>query len=192
MPGFHRTTGYASPLPSLICAQFQDLGWGKQITGKEYCKEVRQLTMTSPTQLLPANDGRHEHRVIRSMLIQTAASMTGMNKSQPISRPTEPSNRARNEPCPCGSGRKYKHCCGSNLPTARADPAPPGLRMPPAAASIGPVTDAGRFLASVLPAPAGGQAWPDQRCGPADRRSAGSGEASRPVSPGLAQSGRTS
>ncbi|MDD4821881.1 MAG: SEC-C metal-binding domain-containing protein [Bacteroidales bacterium] len=20
----------------------------------------------------------------------------------------------RNEPCPCGSGKKYKHCCGSN------------------------------------------------------------------------------
>lgn len=23
----------------------------------------------------------------------------------------------RNEPCPCGSGRKYKHCCGANAPT---------------------------------------------------------------------------
>ncbi len=23
----------------------------------------------------------------------------------------------RNEPCPCGSGRKYKHCCGANSPT---------------------------------------------------------------------------
>lgn len=22
----------------------------------------------------------------------------------------------RNEPCPCGSGRKYKHCCGANPP----------------------------------------------------------------------------
>lgn len=22
----------------------------------------------------------------------------------------------RNEPCPCGSGRKYKHCCGANAP----------------------------------------------------------------------------
>jgi preprotein translocase subunit SecA len=20
----------------------------------------------------------------------------------------------RNDPCPCGSGKKYKHCCGSN------------------------------------------------------------------------------
>ncbi|MEI2770271.1 MAG: SEC-C metal-binding domain-containing protein [Candidatus Competibacter sp.] len=23
----------------------------------------------------------------------------------------------RNQPCPCGSGRKYKHCCGTNAPT---------------------------------------------------------------------------
>lgn len=23
----------------------------------------------------------------------------------------------RNEPCPCGSGRKYKHCCGTNAQT---------------------------------------------------------------------------
>jgi SEC-C motif-containing protein len=21
----------------------------------------------------------------------------------------------RNEPCPCGSGKKYKHCCGAKL-----------------------------------------------------------------------------
>jgi preprotein translocase subunit SecA len=21
----------------------------------------------------------------------------------------------RNDPCPCGSGKKYKHCCGKNL-----------------------------------------------------------------------------
>ena len=20
----------------------------------------------------------------------------------------------RNDPCPCGSGKKYKHCCGKN------------------------------------------------------------------------------
>jgi hypothetical protein len=32
----------------------------------------------------------------------------------------------RNQPCPCGSGRKYKHCCGSIAPAAP-------LREPPAA-----------------------------------------------------------
>ncbi len=23
---------------------------------------------------------------------------------------------ARNDPCPCGSGKKYKHCCGKSGP----------------------------------------------------------------------------
>jgi uncharacterized protein len=34
---------------------------------------------------------------------------------QPEKHKTEPSNKiGRNEPCPCGSGKKYKKCCGSN------------------------------------------------------------------------------
>ena len=33
--------------------------------------------------------------------------------------PAEPARRigpkvGRNDPCPCGSGKKYKHCCGRN------------------------------------------------------------------------------
>ena len=31
---------------------------------------------------------------------------------------------ARNEPCSCGSGRKFKHCCGAVIPV-RAAPQPP-------------------------------------------------------------------
>ncbi len=27
---------------------------------------------------------------------------------------------ARNEPCPCGSGRRYKHCCGAVIPISAA------------------------------------------------------------------------
>ena len=31
----------------------------------------------------------------------------------------------RNDLCPCGSGRKYKHCCGSAQPqAAEPEPAP--------------------------------------------------------------------
>ncbi|MBV9999214.1 MAG: UPF0149 family protein [Verrucomicrobia bacterium] len=32
-------------------------------------------------------------------------------KTQPAERKT-----GRNEPCPCGSGRKHKHCCGKSAP----------------------------------------------------------------------------
>ena len=34
----------------------------------------------------------------------------------------------RNDPCPCGSGLKYKKCCGSN-PSAKLDGLTPCIRM---------------------------------------------------------------
>ena len=45
---------------------------------------------------------------------------------------------ARNEPCPCGSGRRFKHCCGQQLlaPGAGAKPRPP---QPAAAAAVRPL-----------------------------------------------------
>jgi hypothetical protein len=30
----------------------------------------------------------------------------------------------RNDPCPCGSGKKYKKCCGAAIPIAAIAPAP--------------------------------------------------------------------
>lgn len=41
----------------------------------------------------------------------------------------------RNDPCPCGSGRKYKHCCGAAKPVPGARPAreagrPRGVTLP--------------------------------------------------------------
>ena len=35
----------------------------------------------------------------------------------------------RNDPCSCGSGRKYKHCCGATRPTAARNPAAAVLRQ---------------------------------------------------------------
>ncbi|NLF80400.1 MAG: hypothetical protein GX572_04315, partial [Clostridia bacterium] len=32
---------------------------------------------------------------------------------QPVRKSNE-QKIGRNEPCPCGSGRKYKNCCGKN------------------------------------------------------------------------------
>jgi len=36
----------------------------------------------------------------------------GETKRQPVRRKKR--KIGRNEPCPCGSGKKYKHCCGRN------------------------------------------------------------------------------
>jgi tetratricopeptide (TPR) repeat protein len=48
-------------------------------------------------------------------------------------------NAGRNEPCPCGSGRKYKHCCGA-LPGAAQDAvraAQPSTQAAPPATDLG-------------------------------------------------------
>ncbi len=44
-------------------------------------------------------------------LVDVAASSL-FQRQQPIRR-TGP-NAGRNEPCPCGSGKKYKKCCGAH------------------------------------------------------------------------------
>ena len=46
-----------------------------------------------------------------------AAKVTGTNKDE--SGPRRPAKRESvkiypNDPCPCGSGKKYKNCCGKN------------------------------------------------------------------------------
>jgi preprotein translocase subunit SecA len=37
-------------------------------------------------------------------------SSTGSSSKKPASPPS--GKVGRNDPCPCGSGKKYKHCCG--------------------------------------------------------------------------------
>lgn len=43
--------------------------------------------------------------------LKTAYEETATGKPKPIVRPG--SRLGRNDPCPCGSGKKYKKCCGS-------------------------------------------------------------------------------
>ena len=54
---------------------------------------------------------RIEERVEREEVVK----VTGTNKDESVKK--GPVRRAEkkigpNDPCPCGSGRKYKHCCG--------------------------------------------------------------------------------
>jgi Flp pilus assembly protein TadD len=46
-----------------------------------------------------------------------------MEPRQPPSDAAETAKPGRNDPCPCGSGRKYKFCCAVAGPAARKDPA---------------------------------------------------------------------
>jgi len=39
----------------------------------------------------------------------------GLSARRPAPMPRRSAKIGRNEPCPCGSGRKYKHCCATKL-----------------------------------------------------------------------------
>jgi preprotein translocase subunit SecA len=45
-----------------------------------------------------------------SAMAQVAASVGGGSRQQPVKAGKK--KIGRNDPCPCGSGKKYKHCCG--------------------------------------------------------------------------------
>ena len=37
-----------------------------------------------------------------------------LNRAEPVAVPSKPTKVGRNDPCRCGSGQKYKRCCGSS------------------------------------------------------------------------------
>jgi SEC-C motif len=48
----------------------------------------------------------------------------------------------RNDPCPCGSGRKYKHCCQAKAPAAFSPEASPASSAPLPRANLKAMYDA--------------------------------------------------
>jgi preprotein translocase subunit SecA len=51
--------------------------------------------------------------VFASMMSHSAASAPVAQPQSAAARPD--SQVGRNDPCPCGSGKKYKKCCGRNM-----------------------------------------------------------------------------
>lgn len=52
---------------------------------------------------------------LRKDMNQFEKAGTAMAKSAPVRQPTVNDEKVgRNDPCPCGSGKKYKNCCGKN------------------------------------------------------------------------------
>ena len=59
---------------------------------------------------------KREDNVIRTQLSQAAESFQPESESEDEpNMPYKSSEKiGRNDPCPCGSGKKYKNCCGAN------------------------------------------------------------------------------
>jgi tetratricopeptide (TPR) repeat protein len=61
--------------------------------------------------------------------------------SAPAAAPAE--RAGRNDPCPCGSGRKFKQCCGAAHPAAGS--ANPTRNARPDRLNLGPLSEAGKL-----------------------------------------------
>ena len=53
---------------------------------------------------------RIEEKVEREQVAKVTGTNRDDSANAPITRKSE--KIGRNDPCPCGSGKKYKHCCG--------------------------------------------------------------------------------
>ena len=89
----------------------------------QLCKIHRHL------ELDPDDDDYEDNKAVREAIEQAKPlknleeamvdMMEGVLNLARLNRPNKPINRempkvGRNDPCPCGSGKKYKQCCGKN------------------------------------------------------------------------------
>ncbi len=71
-------------------------------------------------QLRSQEEEQKDQEILEKMLEQmeseTENITTNLNQDETLSTPQIEKKIARNEPCPCGSGKKYKQCCGKSGP----------------------------------------------------------------------------
>jgi preprotein translocase subunit SecA len=71
---------------------------------------IREGTVTTLTvfRLRSEEDVKREQA---AKITATNGASDGSEKKQPVKKGQKV---GRNDPCPCGSGKKYKKCCGAN------------------------------------------------------------------------------
>ncbi len=76
----------------------------------EMTASIQEGTVTGmlTVQLRTNEEVKREQQV---KITGTSGSTDGSEKKQPVRKAKKP---GRNDPCPCGSGKKYKHCCGKD------------------------------------------------------------------------------
>jgi preprotein translocase subunit SecA len=56
---------------------------------------------------------RFENITDRARLTRSDETEEEASSEQPVEPATRDRKAGRNDPCPCGSGKKYKKCCGA-------------------------------------------------------------------------------
>jgi hypothetical protein len=112
---FTMTGGAALPLPDAAALAFVQ---------KRAVSVVKRLNITSMSSLTPEQDTELTATLIRTCLELGAAEMIAYEEPadhlQPRPAPPRrslagpPGRVGRNDPCPCGSGKKFKKCCGAH------------------------------------------------------------------------------
>ena len=71
---------------------------------------IREGTVTTLTLFRIRTEGDVK-REQAAKITATNGSTDGSDKKRPVKKGEKV---GRNDPCPCGSGKKYKKCCGAN------------------------------------------------------------------------------
>ena len=74
-----------------------------------------QRAHSNPTADTPLRNPERKRRVTETPSTPAPADEAQQNQNL-AKRNTHPAEVGRNSPCPCGSGQKYKRCCGVNAP----------------------------------------------------------------------------
>ncbi len=96
-------------------------GYGQKDPKQEYKKEAYQLFIDMITRIRQELVGKifwvqiaHEGDVERMEQHQRKQRLVfNLAGDEPVQQPVKSSKVGRNDPCPCGSGLKYKKCCGA-------------------------------------------------------------------------------
>ena len=84
----------------------------------KFCYNVTVETSTERRDVIGTGEGRKDEYVDEDMQdagqgMPTGTKIPERERKQETVRREQP-KIGRNDPCPCGSGKKYKHCCGRN------------------------------------------------------------------------------
>ena len=83
-------------------------------TVKELAEKYEISVQTMTGFLDGINDSLKEHNPIEEMTEDTVVNL-GFDKELLYKNMVDEGKKiGRNDPCPCGSGKKYKYCCGRN------------------------------------------------------------------------------
>ncbi|MBQ5389368.1 MAG: SEC-C domain-containing protein [Clostridia bacterium] len=73
--------------------------------------DIRETTVLRVLSALPRREAPIERKQVAKPLVEGFAGGKVPQKRAPVRKAEKV---GRNDPCPCGSGKKYKKCCGAN------------------------------------------------------------------------------